>query len=113
MKIEELVIGNDLLPFGDTNERLLSEALSRISGLKSLPVHAESEGRILAHPVYLSKEKRNEKVLSSRRENKASCDRLCLKVFCQLGFIFDILTKNIFSSGKTHILSLFLFPVFN
>ena len=38
VKIEELVIGNDLLPFGDTNERLLSEALSRISGLKSLPV---------------------------------------------------------------------------
>ncbi|EDN84759.1 hypothetical protein PARMER_04212 [Parabacteroides merdae ATCC 43184] len=27
--------------------------------------------------------------------------RLCLKVFCQLGFIFDILTKIFFSSGKS------------
>jgi carboxyl-terminal processing protease len=55
VKIEELVIGNDLLPFGDTNERLLSEALSRISGLKSLPVHAESEGRILLTPSSLER----------------------------------------------------------
>lgn len=55
VKIEELVIGNDLLPFGDTNERLLSEALSRISGLKSLPVHAESEGCILLTPSSLER----------------------------------------------------------
>ena len=57
VKIEELVIGNDLLPFGDTNERLLSEALSRISGLKSLPVPAES---YFAHPV-ISRKKTNER----------------------------------------------------
>lgn len=55
VKLEELVVGNDLLPFGDTNERLLSEALSRISGLKIQPVCAESEGRILLTPSSLER----------------------------------------------------------
>lgn len=44
--IEELVIGNDLLPFGDTDEMLLSEAISRITGLKSQSVRMESGERI-------------------------------------------------------------------
>jgi len=55
VKIEELVIGNDLLPFGDTNEMLLSEALSQISGLKSLSARAESKGRILLTPSSLER----------------------------------------------------------
>ena len=44
--IEELVVGNDLLPFGDTNELLLSEAISRITGLKSQSIRTESGERI-------------------------------------------------------------------
>lgn len=55
VKIEELVIGNDLLPFGDTNEMLLSEALSQISGLKSLSARVESKGRILLTPSSLER----------------------------------------------------------
>ncbi len=55
VKIEELVIGNDLLPFGDMNEMLLGEALSRITGLKNQPACAESEGRISLVPSSLGR----------------------------------------------------------
>ena len=55
VKIEELAIGNELLPFGDINEMLLSEALSRIAGLKSQPARAEGEGRILLVPSSLER----------------------------------------------------------
>lgn len=44
--VEELVVGNQLLPFGDTNELLLSEAISRITGLKSQSIRTESGERI-------------------------------------------------------------------
>lgn len=44
--VEELVLGNELLPLGDTNEMLLSEAISRITGLKSQSVRSESGERI-------------------------------------------------------------------
>ena len=57
VKIEELVIGNDLLPFGDTNERLLSEALSRIEE----PAGTCGKRRsYFAHPV-ISRKKTNER----------------------------------------------------
>ena len=39
----------------DTNEMLLSEALSQISGLKSLSARAESKGRILLTPSSLER----------------------------------------------------------
>ena len=99
VKIEELVIGNDLLPFGDTNERLLSEALSRISGLKSLPVHAESEGRIFAHPV-ISRKKTNERSYLRGGKIRPLVPSI-IEGLRQLGFIFDILTKIFFSSDKS------------
>ena len=44
--VEELVLGNELLPLGDTDELLLSEAISRITGLKSQSVRSESGERI-------------------------------------------------------------------
>ena len=46
VQVEELVVGNQLLPFGDTNELLLSEAISRITGLKSQSVRTEVGERI-------------------------------------------------------------------
>lgn len=55
VKIEELIIGNDLLPFGDTNEKLLAEALARITGLKSRTVSAESGGAIRLAPSSLER----------------------------------------------------------
>lgn len=57
VKIEELAVGNEILPFGDTNEMLLSEAISRITGLKSQSARAESEGRILLAPSSLERKK--------------------------------------------------------
>lgn len=57
VKIEELAVGNEILPFGDTNEMLLSEAISRITGLKSQSARGEREGRILLAPSSLERKK--------------------------------------------------------
>ena len=86
MKIEELVIGNDLLPFGDTNEMLLSEALSQISGLKSLSARAESKGRILLTPSSL--ERKQTKGLIFEEENKVLLCRSMLEGLLPAWFYF-------------------------
>ena len=67
VKLEELVIGNELLPFGDTGEILLSEALSQITGLKSRPVRTESEGRILLAPSSLERKQTKGLVFESEK----------------------------------------------
>ena len=67
VKLEELVIGNELLPFGDTGEILLSEALSQITGLKSRSVRTESEGRILLAPSSLERKQTKGLVFESEK----------------------------------------------
>ncbi len=67
VKLEELVIGNELLPFGDTGEILLSEALSQITGLKNRPVRTESEGRILLAPSSLERKQTKGLVFESEK----------------------------------------------
>ena len=67
VKIKELVVGNELLPFGDMNEMLLNEALSRITGLKSQPERAESEGRVLLAPSSFERRKIKGLIFESER----------------------------------------------
>lgn len=67
VKLEELVIGNELLPFGDTGEILLSEALSQITGLKSRSVRTESEGSILLVPSSLERKQTKGLVFESEK----------------------------------------------
>ena len=67
VKLEELVIGNELLPFGDTGEILLSEALSQITGLKSRSVRTESEGLILLAPSSLERKQTKGLVFESEK----------------------------------------------
>lgn len=57
VEIEELVVGNDLYPFGDTKDMLLGEALSQIAGLRSQSVREESGDRILLSPTSLERKK--------------------------------------------------------
>lgn len=57
VEIDELVVGNEIYPFGDTRDMLLGEALSRITGLKSQSARAESGDRILLSPTSLERKK--------------------------------------------------------
>lgn len=55
--VEELVIGNDLLPFGDTQELLLSEAISRITGanVRSIKTRTAVEDTPKAIPAFYNR----------------------------------------------------------
>lgn len=54
VEMEELIVGEKILPFGDTNEMLLGEAIARITGrrLKSEPAQVEKESGIRLVPSF-------------------------------------------------------------